>query len=86
MLVLNSRPLVGRHVQSARDRTNAHTENPSLSLEEVFAERFHTLSIPVLRGLMIGHVSDQATLPIGAQAHLDTSKLTLRAVGAYLAD
>ena len=66
--------------------TNAHTENPSLSLEEVFAERFHTLSIPVVRGLMIGHVSDQATLPIGAQAYLDSSKLTLRTAGAYLAD
>ena len=66
--------------------TNSYTENPSLSLGELFTERFETLNIPVLRGLMIGHVSDQATLPIGAKAYLDSSKLSLRSAGAYLAD
>ena len=35
---------------------------------------------------MIGHVQDQATLPIGAQARLDSSKQSLRTTGAYLAD
>ena len=66
--------------------TNADTDNPSLSLDEVFAERFQTLNIPVLQGLMIGHVSDQATLPIGAEVYLDASNLTLRTAGAYLLD
>ncbi len=66
--------------------TNAHAESPSLSMEEIFAERFQTLNIPVLRGLMIGHVQDQATLPIGAQARLDSSKRSLRTTGVYLAD
>jgi muramoyltetrapeptide carboxypeptidase len=66
--------------------TNAQAESPSLSMEEVFAERFQTLNIPVLRGLMIGHVQDQATLPIGAQARLDSSKRSLRTTGVYLAD
>ena len=66
--------------------TNADTDNPSLSLYEVFAERFQALNIPVLQGLMIGHVSDQATLPIGAEVYLDASNLTLRTAGAYLLD
>lgn len=40
-------------------------------LEEVLGERVRALGIPALMGLMIGHVDDQATLPLGCLAELD---------------
>jgi muramoyltetrapeptide carboxypeptidase len=40
-------------------------------LEEVLAERVTALHIPALMGLMIGHVEDQATIPLGCLAELD---------------
>jgi muramoyltetrapeptide carboxypeptidase len=48
------------------------------TLEEVLADRCRGLGIPVVRGLMIGHVEDQATLPIGCQVELDADACTLR--------
>jgi muramoyltetrapeptide carboxypeptidase len=42
-------------------------------LEEVLAERVTALDIPALMGLMIGHVEDQATIPLGCLAELDAS-------------
>lgn len=52
---------------------------PSLSLEEVLRHRLGALGIPVLRGLMIGHVRDQTTVPLGTMARLDVGagQLTL---------
>ena len=49
-----------------------------LSVEEVLVERCQELGIPALRGLMIGHVPDQATLPIGCLAALDVEAGSLR--------
>jgi len=49
----------------------------SLSLEEIFTERARSLGKPAIRGLMIGHVDDQTTLPIGAEAELDADAGTL---------
>ena len=57
---------------------------PSLSMGRVFEDLCGDLSIPVLRGLMIGHVKDQAVLPMGAMAHLDSDAGTLRVTGQYL--
>ncbi len=51
--------------------------NNSLSLETIFAERCTELGVPAIRGLMIGHVRDQATFPIGAEAELDVDAGTL---------
>lgn len=39
--------------------------------EHVFRERLTPLGIPVVYGLPFGHVSHQATLPVGAWARLD---------------
>ena len=47
------------------------------SLDQVLAERSLALGVPAVRGLMIGHNEDQATLPIGCEAELDASARTL---------
>lgn len=49
------------------------TEAPSLSVEQVLRDRLASLNIPVLSGVMIGHIDDLATIPVGALATLDTS-------------
>jgi muramoyltetrapeptide carboxypeptidase len=56
------------------------SSGPSLSIEQVLRDRLADLGIPVIRGLMIGHIEDMATIPLGAVATLDTSikKLVLQ--------
>jgi len=49
-----------------------------LTVEEVLTDRCEMLGIPALRGLMIGHVENQTTLPIGCEAELDVDAGTLR--------
>jgi muramoyltetrapeptide carboxypeptidase len=46
-------------------------------LEDILAERFRALGIPAVSGLMIGHVEDQTTLPVGCLAELDADAGTL---------
>jgi muramoyltetrapeptide carboxypeptidase len=60
------------------------TEQPAHSeyvqnriLEDVLAERARALNIPCAVGLMIGHVDDQTTLPVGCMVELDASAGTL---------
>lgn len=60
------------------------TEQPLVSefvqnriLDDVLSERVNALKIPAVMGLMIGHVLDQATLPLGCQVELDASSGTL---------
>ncbi|WP_166423525.1 LD-carboxypeptidase [Paraglaciecola sp. 20A4] len=52
---------------------------PSFSVEHVLNDRLGDLGVPVLSGVMIGHIEDMATVPIGAMATLDATnqKLTL---------
>ncbi|MEP3388708.1 MAG: LD-carboxypeptidase [Reichenbachiella sp.] len=50
----------------------------STSLENVLKDRFGHMNIPVLYGLPIGHIDDNATLPFGVQAELDVEKGSLR--------
>jgi len=50
---------------------------PSRSLEEIFEERFEQLGIPTLHGLMVGHISNQTTFPLGIEAELDVDAGTL---------
>ncbi len=47
-------------------------------LEEVLAEYATGLGIPALAGMMIGHIDDQAVIPIGCMAELDTDAKTLQ--------
>jgi muramoyltetrapeptide carboxypeptidase len=51
-------------------------------LEDVLAERVQALGIPSVMGLMIGHMEDQTTLPLGCLAELDASAGTLRLLEA----
>jgi muramoyltetrapeptide carboxypeptidase len=52
-------------------------EAPSLSIEQVLKERLAHLNIPIISGLMIGHIENLATIPIGAMAQLDATNKTL---------
>ena len=57
--------------------TEAETSNNTFSMEQVLRERTAGLGVPVIRGLMIGHVEDQAVIPVGAMARLDADSATL---------
>ena len=57
--------------------TEAETRNNTFSMEQVLRERTAGLGVPVIRGLMIGHVEDQAVVPVGARARLDAGSATL---------
>ena len=43
----------------------------SLSLTEVLVDRCGQLGVPVLRGMMIGHIDEQTVVPVGCLAELD---------------
>lgn len=47
------------------------------TLEEVLAERCLELGIPAITGLMIGHIDDFTTAPIGCETELDVDAGTL---------
>lgn len=50
---------------------------PSFSVEHVLKDRLGDLKVPVLSGVMIGHIDDMATVPVGALATLDATKQRL---------
>ena len=54
----------------------------SLSIEHILTERCKELGVPAIRGLMIGHVADHATLPLGIEAELDVDEGTLKLLEA----
>lgn len=58
--------------------TDTETEGNTFSVEEVLRDRTGDLGIPVIRGMMIGHVSQQTVVPIGIEAELDGDAGTLR--------
>ncbi|MEP1742281.1 MAG: LD-carboxypeptidase [Kangiellaceae bacterium] len=57
--------------------TDCEAKGASLSLEQVIQDRLGNLNIPVLKGVMIGHIDDMATIPVGAIATLDASRKRL---------
>ena len=62
--------------------TKTSDDGNTYSVEDVIRMRCADLGVPVIRGLMIGHVSDQTTVPIGLQAELDADAGTLRLLEA----
>jgi muramoyltetrapeptide carboxypeptidase len=62
--------------------TKADDDGNTFSIEEVIRMRCEPLGIPVIRGLMIGHVRDQTVVPIGLQAKLDADAGTLQLLEA----
>lgn len=57
-------------------------EDTGFPVHEVLAERFIERKIPALYGLMIGHIEEQTTIPIGCEAELDVEAGTLRLMEA----
>jgi muramoyltetrapeptide carboxypeptidase len=57
--------------------SRADYDKNTFSLEEVFEQRFVELGVPAIRGLMIGHVTDRASVPLGIEAELDADAGTL---------
>jgi len=62
--------------------TKADDDGNTFSIEEVIRERCGPLGIPVIRGLMIGHVEDKTVVPVGLQARLDADAGTLQLLEA----
>lgn len=53
--------------------------NPdSFSLKEVLTDRFSDMNIPIAYGLPIGHIDENATLPLGVPVTLNASELTVK--------
>jgi muramoyltetrapeptide carboxypeptidase len=46
-------------------------------LEDILAERCRALGVPTISGIMVGHIEDQTTLPVGCLAELDADAGTL---------
>lgn len=64
--------------------TEAKTSRNTFSMEQVLKERTADLQVPIIRGLMIGHVEDQAVVPVGARARLDGDRGELTLLEAAL--
>ncbi|MEM7230843.1 MAG: LD-carboxypeptidase [Planctomycetota bacterium] len=64
--------------------TNCRGGSNSRSLDTIFKEYLGPLGIPVLAYFPAGHVSDQATLPVGARVRLDATAKKLSIVGAMV--
>jgi len=62
--------------------TKIPKEGNSFNLEEIIQQLLVPLGIPVVRGLMIGHVTDKTTVPIGIEAELDGDAGSLRLLEA----
>jgi muramoyltetrapeptide carboxypeptidase len=46
-------------------------------LDDILAERCRALGVPAISGIMVGHIEDQTTLPLGCLAELDADAGTL---------
>lgn len=58
-------------------RCEASKPEESFTVEQVLAERLGSIGIPVMGGFSFGHVSDNISLPLGAEAQLDTDNQLL---------
>jgi muramoyltetrapeptide carboxypeptidase len=50
--------------------------------DEVLGEIAHSLGVPCLAGIPVGHIAEQWTIPLGAMATIDTAKRSI-AVDSY---
>lgn len=49
----------------------------SLTLEQMFKDKFRNFNIPIIYGMSFGHISNQFTLPLGIKAKLNTADKTV---------
>ena len=47
------------------------------SLDQVLGEIAHSLGVPCLAGIPVGHIAEQWTIPLGAMARVDTAARSL---------
>jgi muramoyltetrapeptide carboxypeptidase len=59
------------------DCTGCNSASPERTFDDVLGELAHTLGIPCLAGIPIGHIAEQWTIPLGAMATLDTASRRL---------
>ena len=52
-------------------------DEPSLTLREVFEDRFAALGVPCAYGFAVGHIPQQLTLPLGVRARMDAATRTI---------
>lgn len=57
--------------------TNCSAERSSFSLEQLLADHFAGLGVPVLGGLAFGHIEQKLTFPLGLEGILDAGAGTL---------
>lgn len=57
--------------------TDCRADGPSLSADEVLADRLGHLDRPVLAGVPVGHIPEQWVMPIGIEARLDATNRRL---------
>jgi len=48
------------------------TKENSLSLNEIFIDRFAHFNIPIMSGFSFGHIENQAIFPVGVMAEIDS--------------
>jgi muramoyltetrapeptide carboxypeptidase len=58
----------------------------SLTLDEVFADYFGPLGVPVFRGAQFGHIRRKFTIPLGVMAQMDADAGTLRLLEPAVVD
>ena len=51
---------------------------PDRQLKQVLCENFEPLGIPVVTDLPVGHLAGKRSLPLGAQAEIDTEARRVR--------
>jgi muramoyltetrapeptide carboxypeptidase len=66
---------VNRHCRDPKSRKSTEYRQ---TLEDVFRERLTSLKIPVVLGLPFGHITQNATMPVGVRATLDAEAGDLR--------
>jgi len=49
------------------------SDGNTLSMEQVLLDHLEPLGVPTITGLMIGHIKDKSTIPVGLEARLDTN-------------
>ena len=62
--------------------TETDYDGNTFSIEHVIRDRCEDLGIPVIGGLMIGHIADKTTVPMGIRARLDADAGTLELLEA----
>ena len=60
--------------------------NNSLTLKEMFQDRFSRFNIPIIYGMSFGHISNQFTLPLGIKARLNTEDKSITLLESAVID